>query len=186
MRGETDEGVGDGAGRATAVDPDALAPVRAALVAKARADAGRLLAVAEQHAAVEVAAAEQRAETVLAAARARGEADARALVDAELVRARREGRALVLVAQRAAYDDLRQRVRAAVAALRDSPGYPALRRALEERARAALGPDVLLTDDPSGGFVAESGSRRAVFTLEALADEVLERGGVDVDGLWRL
>ena len=52
------------------------------------------------------------------------------------------------------------------------------------RARAALGPDAILTEAPEGGLVAESGSRRLDLTLPTLADAALEAAADQVAGLW--
>lgn len=164
---------------------DALAPLREALLAAARADAERVLAAADADADAADAQARADAEAMRAAARARGAADAEALLAVAQGSARREARAVVLDAQRHALEDLRARARQAVRDLRNDPGYPAVREALADRARARLGDAALVQDASVGGVVATAGTRRVAFTLDGLADELVDRLGPDVEGLWR-
>ncbi|MGH8866428.1 MAG: V-type ATP synthase subunit E family protein [Actinomycetes bacterium] len=173
----------------TAVDP--LDPVRGSLLARAHADADAIRAEAESDAAALGAEAERESAAILAEARAQGEADAAVVLGAERARARRQARAVVLGAQREAYEALRRHVRTAVAALRDDPGYPDLRSRLAAMARADLagpgdvaGEDVSVRDAPGGGVVAEAPGRRAVYTLEALADRAVDGRGADLASLW--
>src|SRR5512145_470506 len=87
---------------------DALAPVREALLRRAREDAQRLLADADQAAAATLAAARHEAAEIRAAARAQGEADAGSVLAGERARLRRRARAMTLGAQGAAYEQLRE------------------------------------------------------------------------------
>lgn len=163
---------------------DALGPVRAAIVSRARADASALVSDARAEAAATLAAAERQASAIRQEARARGEADAVDLLGAERVRAQRQARGIVLSAQLEVQEELRGRVRAAVGALREDTDYPDLREALVRRARVLLGPDAAVTEHPSGGIVANASGRRAVLSLEVLADHVVDLLGVQLDGLW--
>lgn len=169
---------------ATAVTADPLAPVREALLADARGDADRLLdeADADVEAVCRRTAAE--CDRIRREARARGEKDAEELVVAERARARRQARAVVLRARGQAYDDLRHRVHEAALALRDATDYPELRERLAGQARALVGDSARVSESADGGVVAEDGGRRAVLSLTALAERVLERMGPDLEGLW--
>lgn len=161
-----------------------LTVVRERLLRQAREDSGRIRAEAEAAAAATLARAEQEATEILQAARTQGEADARAVLSREQMRVRRQARSVVLHAQHEAYLSLRAEVHAALAALRDGPGYGELRQRLHARARAALGEDAALTEDSSGGVVAEVPGRRAVLSLGAIADRVLDARTLDLEGLW--
>lgn len=162
---------------------DALAPVRDALLTRARMEADALVAGAEAEAEAALGRARQEAEDLRALARAQGEADAEAVLVSARTRSRRRARARVLAAQRELYDELRRRVhRAAGDRASDPAGYDRLRRRLVERAHEALGPEAVVSEPPEGGVVARSGGRRFVCTLPDLADAALAT--VDVEGLW--
>ncbi len=169
-----------------AVPEDPLAPVRSALLARAHADAAALLAQADDDVAAEVAQARRRADTVRADAAARGTAEAEAVMRSEMTRARREARTVLLRARRQARDRLRSEVGQRLAELRDDPAYPRIRARLEARARDSLGADAVVEEDPSGGLVARAGSRRVVYSFAALADQVLEDLGAELEGLWQV
>jgi vacuolar-type H+-ATPase subunit E/Vma4 len=165
----------------------ALAPVRAALLDRARADADAVLAEADADADEVVAAARSRAAALVAEARAEGERDAAVLAARDRARARREARAAVLRAQSRVYEELRRRSRVAVRALRDDPVYPALLEALRDRARDRLGADAVVREHPDGGLVAEAPGRRGArldATLDALTDDALDGLGGEVRRLW--
>lgn len=163
-----------------------LTPVGAALLASARREADAVLADADDEVAAELAEAQGRADAILSEAAAQGAADAEAVMRTELLRARREARGVVLRAQEQARGRLRSEVHARLRALREDPAYPELREALAARARADLGPGAAVEDDPSGGVVATDGSRRASYSLAALADRVLDGMGGEVEGLWTI
>ena len=163
---------------------DPLAPVREELLARARAEAGRVVAEADADAEATLAAAQRDADAIRAAARAEGESDAAALLAAERARVRRQARAVILAAQREAYDELRSQVVQALSALRDDPGYGPWRDRLAERAREVLGAESVVSEPPEGGVLAERNGRRALYTLVGLADHVIETMGADVEGLW--
>jgi vacuolar-type H+-ATPase subunit E/Vma4 len=163
---------------------DALGPVRAALLAHARADAAAEVGRAEEAARAILQEAGRRADAVRQEARARGEADAQAVLVATRARARREARSVVMGAQSQVVAALRARVHAGLRDLREDPAFPDIARRLEARARVLLGPEARLTPDPSGGYVAEAGGRQADLTLAAVADQVLERLGPELQSLW--
>jgi vacuolar-type H+-ATPase subunit E/Vma4 len=165
-------------------ETDPLAPVRAALLADARADAEHSIRSAEREAADVVARADREASALRDEARRQGEDDARAVLVTAHARARRHARAVEMAAQREAYDELRRRVVEAAPLLRDDPGYPVWRAGLEQRARLATGPGATVTEPEVGGVVAvsASGGRRFGCTLVDAAEEALR--ATDVSGLW--
>lgn len=164
--------------------PDPLRPVGAALLARARADAERVLADADAEAAEVVARAETEAEAIRAEARAQGEADAAGVLATERARARRQARAVILLAQREALEGLRTQVLRELPVLRSDPAYGTWSSGLTDWVRAVLGADALVTEHPDGGVVGEVSGRRVAFTLVGLADQALDALGSDVEGLW--
>ncbi len=168
----------------SATVPDALAPVRAALLARARADTAAEVARAGEEARATEQEAGRAAEAVRREAQVRGEADARAVLVAMRSQARREARSVVLAAQREVVAALRERVHDGLQGLRDDPAFADIESRLESQARVLLGPDVRLTPHPSGGFLAEASGRRAELTLDAVADRLLERLGPELRSLW--
>ena len=167
----------------TPVD-EPLEPVRQAILAAARADAARLLADADTEATAAVARADAEAARIRTSARAQGEADAEAVLVAERARARRRARALVLAAQRAAYEELRDRVAGALPGLRAGAGYAGWRDGVGEQVREMLGEGTVLSEHPDGGVVGEAPGRRVAVTLTGLADEAVDALGADLEGLW--
>ena len=162
----------------------ALAPVRTALLDRARADADAALEQADAAAAAVLAAARAQAEALLHEARAEGRRDAADVRVREAARARREARTTVLRAQQAVYTDLRHRAGTAVRQLRADPCYPALLDRLRGQALAELGPDAKLSEASEGGLVAEVPGRRPDLTLAALAERAVDDLGVQVAALW--
>ncbi|HEY6707666.1 MAG TPA: hypothetical protein VJB61_08730 [Actinomycetota bacterium] len=162
----------------------ALEPVRAWLLAAARAEAERRRAEAAADAERQVAGARAEADAILADARAQGTAEGSALAAAEETRGRRLARRLVLQAEREAYEELRARSRAAVRALRQDPGYPALRERLNRLALAAAGPGARVSEHPDGGVVAEAPGLRVDCTLDGLAERAIAALGGEVAELW--
>ena len=163
---------------------DPLAPVREELLARARAQAEREVAAADAEAAATLAAAQSEADAIHDAARAEGESNAAAVLAVERSRARRQARAVILAAQRQAYDELRSRVVQALPALRDDPAYRPWRDRLAAHARTVLGADAVLSEPPEGGVLGEADGRRVRYTLAGLADQVIDTMGADVEGLW--
>lgn len=159
---------------------EALEPLRAELLVRARAaaDENRVQAQAEADAALRVSATQ--AADVVAAARAEGTRAAAATLAAERSAARARGRALVLGAQCDVHQQLRDAAVVAVRALLREPGQ------LDHLAaviRARLGDPVELRDVPGGGIagLAATGARMTI-SAEALVDQAL--AAMDLEGLW--
>jgi vacuolar-type H+-ATPase subunit E/Vma4 len=163
---------------------DGLEPVRAHLLAAARRDAAETVARAEAAASTTVDRARAEVGAIRTEARTRGQADGVALAATAQAGARREGRELVLRAQRDCYLELRARSRDAVVALRAEPGYPRLLARLRELAGTAAGPDAVVAEHSSGGAVAESAHQRVDCSLITLADRALDALGSEVVDLW--
>ncbi|MGZ4610155.1 MAG: hypothetical protein ACXV2H_07855 [Actinomycetes bacterium] len=168
-----------------ALPTDPLAAVRAALLAAATADAQRVLAGVDAEVAEARAAAEERAAALRDAAAAQAAADAATIAAEARARARRQERAILLAAQRSAYEQLRAQARAAVRDLRRDPGYPALLTRLTAAARQRLGPTALVREHPDGGVLAEDGGRRLSLTLDAATDRAVDALGAEVEQLWQ-
>lgn len=162
----------------------ALEPLREALLAHARSDAGQTLARAHREAAQIMAVAEQEAEELAALARARGDAEAAEVMAAERARARRAVRSADLSARAAAHERLRAEVVAAVRRLRGEPDYPRLRDRLADRARRLLGPDAEIVDAPGGGVYGRAPGARVDCSLDALAEQALVELAPELDGVW--
>jgi vacuolar-type H+-ATPase subunit E/Vma4 len=154
---------------------EALAPLASALLDRARRDAEAALTRADEDALATVAAARAEADALLADARAKGAADGAAVSAAERMRAERTARGMVLAAESAAREDLRMAAREAVRGLRHDPQYPAMVEALQARAERELGPELTVTELEAGGILAEAGPRRVEYSLEALADDLMDR-----------
>jgi hypothetical protein len=155
---------------------EALAPVRNALLADARADAERLDARALGDAGRALAQAREQADRILAEARAAGAADAAEVVARERAQARRRARTVVLRARREAYEELVAAARTAVSHLRAEPGYAELSGHLAGAARRLLGPHTRVEEAGGGGVVASSGGRRLDLSLTGFADRAV--GGI--------
>ena len=154
---------------------EAFAPLASALLERADRDARTAVARADEDALAVVAQARTEADALLADARAKGVADGAAVSAAERMRAEREASRIVHEAQSAAREDLRRAAREAVRGLRHDPQYPAMIEALRARATDALGPGATVTELEAGGIVAEAGSRRVELSLDALADDLMDR-----------
>ncbi len=142
-------------------------PRRCARAAAARAEADQ-------------AEAEHRAADIRQESRARGAADGAQRVEAQRAATRREARAVVLHAQRQAYERLRS---AAVAVVADDLARPAVRQRLHEVVGESLGPDARVEDAAGGGLDGSSADGRRVDASAArLVDLAL--AGIDLDGLW--
>jgi vacuolar-type H+-ATPase subunit E/Vma4 len=163
---------------------DALAPLRAELLNRAAADAEATLAQANAEARAVLEAAEREAHGILDDARAAGAADTATAQATERARTRRAHQSALLAAQRNAYEQVGRRATDAIRALREEPGYPALRTRLAARAAEILGADAVVTEDPAGGIVAQAAGRRLDLSLTAFAARALERVEGGLDGLW--
>lgn len=162
----------------------ALAPVRAALLAAARAEAEAGLGAADREVAAMLEQASGEAAAIRAQARAQGAADMAGVLADERSRARRQARGAVLGARREAYEELRRRARHGVTELARDPAYAGLARLLAARARADLGPDATVVGDATDGVVLQAGERRAVYRWADLADAAVAALGADLEGLW--
>ena len=168
----------------TGIPRAALEPVHLRLRRDAEDKAARLCADAHAQAASIVAQAQQEAAAALAAAAAQATATAEPLTTAELRQAREAARSAVLSAQRAACDELRRRVRAAVAALPAAEGYDLLLQRITRLAGQAAGPDAELKFPPAGGVVARRAGVVVDCSLDRLAELAVTELGAAVTKLW--
>lgn len=162
----------------------ALEPVRQRLRRDAEEQATRLRAAARAQATAMLRQAHRDAATALDEAAAEAAATAAPLTAAELRRARDTARSAVLAAQREACDDLRRRVRAAVASLPGQPGYDRLIHRITDLAEQAAGPHAQVTSPPAGGVVARSDGVIVDCSLGRLADIAVAELGSAVRELW--
>lgn len=167
-----------------ATSSDHLAPLRDALLNRARQKAAATVAAADEVARATLAEARADAETLLAEARALGEQEADTVLDAQRAQAVRQARAVVLGARRAVFDDLYRQARTTVQELRNDPDYPATLEALSEQLRRELGPEATIREHASGGVVGQQGGRSLAFTLDDLADRIVDRLGGEIEELW--
>jgi len=158
----------------------ALQPLRAALLTAAGAEADACRSAAATEGVALLAKARLEGEALLTEARARGSSDGAIRVSAERARVQREARQIVLLAQHAAYDDLRRQAVAAVRALLEEPGE---RQRLAQALRDRLGSEVVVRDHPDGGLSGESADGRVVdASVGSLVDAALAT--VDLPSLW--
>jgi len=162
----------------------ALAPVRAALLRRAREQAAGITAQARRQAEDALARARSDAAGQLASAREAGQAQAVPLAAALRSQGRRGARAAVLNAQREAYEELRARVRASVASLPGRPEYGLLLTRLRRDAARAAGPGATVTEAPGGGIIARGPGIVVDCSLGRLADAAVDALGGQVTGLW--
>ena len=157
----------------------ALEPLRAALLARATAEAAQVRADAEEDARRRLDDARHEADRLVADARERGAADAGWVLAVEETTLRRSARGVVLAAQRDAWERLRRESRVAVRVLLQEPE---VRDGLAELLRTRL-PGCSVRDTEDGGLVAETDDGRSVdASVEALVDRVLP--GMDGERLW--
>jgi vacuolar-type H+-ATPase subunit E/Vma4 len=159
----------------------ALAPLRQALLDAARSDAQRVRDEAERDAAGVVGEAARRAAEMGEEARRRGVADGEERLARSRAAARREARAVVLRAQRCAYDGLRAAAAEAVADLLRPEGERARLRAV--LVDALGGGEASVEESPDGGLRATAPDGRSVdASAQRLVDVAL--ADLDVEGLW--
>jgi vacuolar-type H+-ATPase subunit E/Vma4 len=163
---------------------DALAPVRAALLERARADAARTLARAQRDADALLEGARAEADALLDAARSRGAEEAAAVLAAERSRTRRTTLTAELEVRREAYDELRERTAARLRERCAGPDGRVLTARMAERVRAALGPDAVIVPAPGGGVRGHVAGRFADCSVDALAERAVEALGPEVEALW--
>jgi vacuolar-type H+-ATPase subunit E/Vma4 len=158
----------------------ALEPVGQALLASAREQAERIGADAADEGRRILQAARAQAAGLLAAAREQGEAEAAALAALERSRSRGAARTVVLAAQRAAFEELRERARAEVRALLADPEQ---HQRLVAVVTGRLGGQATVHDRLGGGVVAETADGRLVDAgVDALVDRAM--AGLDLGDLW--
>ncbi|TYB40146.1 V-type ATP synthase subunit E family protein [Actinomadura chibensis] len=162
----------------------ALAPVRDALLARARERAADVRADAEREAAATLAAARREAARILDEARAAGRADGAAAGAAERSRTRNQARTVVLAARRRAYDELCRQVRAEMRALCAGAGGPETVRRLKATARRRLGPAARTAEAPGGGLVARTAHAELDLSADVLAERAVAALGAEVARLW--
>ncbi|USX53930.1 hypothetical protein [Lentzea sp. HUAS12] len=165
----------------TAQQQDALAPVRAALLAEARAEAERELTAARLDADATLARARARASSILDAAAQEGRADAASSIAAEHEKARRAARTVELTAQGEIYDELLQRVTAAVARAFTEPSR---REQLVAAVHAQLGAGAVVRDAPGGGVTGEVTGRLVDLGVQAVTGRAVDALGDEVRALW--
>ncbi|MFC8672759.1 hypothetical protein ACFUEN_08810 [Streptomyces griseorubiginosus] len=168
----------------TAEAEEALAPVRARLLADARAAAEAALVAAAEDADAMSEDAEARAAAILAEAREQGAADAESARRTVRAQARRAARARDLATRRQCWEELRRQVVRGVEDLSRTEAYPSLRARLTLQARRLLGPDARITEVPGGGVIGETSDRRVDLSLAAFAHHALDRHGAELEELW--
>lgn len=161
----------------------ALAPVQRQLLRDAVDRAERIVADARLDAEAQLAEARVRADELVARARADGQAAAGALSEADLGRGRQAARAVLLDADRRAYDALAARIRSAVCGLRDQPEYGEIRERLAALALSAAGPGASVSEHPDGGVLAEGPGITVDCSLPRLADLVVAALGPKIGEL---
>lgn len=162
----------------------ALAPARAALLRRAREQADEITAQARWQAADALDQAHRDAAGQMVRAREAGRSRAVPLAAALRTQGRRRARAVLLGAQRDAYEKLRDRVHASVASLRDGPGYDQLLERLRHDADQAAGTGAVLAEAPAGGVIARAPGIVVDCSLPRLADAAVEALGDQVPWLW--
>jgi vacuolar-type H+-ATPase subunit E/Vma4 len=163
---------------------ESLGPVREYMLRRARLEADRILAEAHSQAASILRQARRSADDAVEQATASGQADSVSAAAAERSRGREQALSIVLGARREAHEELRARVLAAAAALRDEPGYERLLGRLAAMAAGAAGPDPAIAVQPAGGVEARSGGVVVDCTLPRLAALAVDALGDRVRELW--
>ncbi len=162
----------------------ALAPVRAHMLRRASDQADQILSDARHEAAAILSRARLSAERAVAQAQDEGRREGAKLAAEVRSRARDDAMSPLLIAQCEMHEELRRTVRAAVAGLREQPGYDQLLARITELARQAAGPDAVVTESPAGGVVARADGVLVDCSLPRLADRALEELAGDIRALW--
>jgi len=164
-----------------------LEPLRAALLAQARAEAKQARAAAATARHKRLADAREIARALIEQGALEGARRAEEEALRRRASARRGARELRLHAQRTLVEELGQEARREALALRTAPRYGELLERLSRLARAQLGAQAELTLDPPGrgGLLARAGSASVDYTLAALVDRVLDEIDGRVEELWR-
>lgn len=158
-----------------------LEPLLAHRLAEARAQAEEVVQLAREAAQRRRDAARAEVDELVKTAEHEGDASADMDTDRSWTVARRRARAIVLAAERAAYEELRGSVMAAVQA---DARYPGLLGRIVDDAHRRLGPGADVSVD--GSVV--TGSRRQRHVRWSLADTIetsLQHRAADVEELWR-
>jgi vacuolar-type H+-ATPase subunit E/Vma4 len=158
----------------------ALAPVRAAMLRTASAEAGQILAGAHSAAAALLEQARRDGASMISKAREEGRAQAAPLALAEVSRGHREARAAMLLAQSRARDEVEQRIESAVTGLRNEPEYRKWRERLAELALQAAGPGATVSEHPGGGVVAQAPGVLVDCSLPRLAQRAIAALGPSI------
>lgn len=163
-----------------------LGPVADALLDDAEADAARLLDQAHRDTDSTRTSAQADVSQQLDRATDRAKTSARAHHQQLLTQARRQANAIIMEAQEAARVQLITQLRHDAMRLRDDPRYPQLLDGLEAAARRQLGPDTIITRDPTvaGGIIGSDSDRNVDYTLPALAERALDSLGRQTAELW--
>ncbi len=162
--------------------PDALGPTRAELLRAARADAAALIARAREEAGRTVRDAGAEAASIGDHARRQGTEEGTAAHTSEVRRARRAASAARLATQGEIYAELARMVTGRVRELYEAE--PTVDDLLRARARALLGPEARTSDHPDGGIRAVVPGREVDLGVPALAARALESCGPEVEALW--
>jgi vacuolar-type H+-ATPase subunit E/Vma4 len=162
----------------------ALAPARDAMLRQASEQAAEIVRQARRQAQEAIGQARRDAAAQVRSAAEAGRSQAVPLAAAVRNRGRRDARTALLSAQREAYEELCARVRAAVSALRDDPGYGQLAERLRRDAGRAAGPGAVVTEAPAGGVVARGPGTVVDCSLPRLADAAVAALGDQLAWLW--
>lgn len=146
--------------------------IRRKLLQDAHQRAGLLLAEARRQGYQILEDAGVQSARLIAAGRREGALAAEAAIAPQRRAAHRAAREMLLRAQAEVAALVAAKSRAAALEFREDPDYPRLLDALEQGARARLGPDVLVERDPSecGGVRAHLNHLSLDYSLTALAD----------------
>lgn len=162
----------------------ALAPVRDAMLRQASEQAAAIVGQARRQAEEALDQARRDAAAQVLRAAEAGRSQAVPLAAALRNRGRRDARTALLGAQREAYEELCARVRAAVSALRDDPGYGQLTERLRRDAGRAAGPGAVITEVAAGGVIARGPGTVVDCSLPRLADAAVAALGDQLVWLW--
>ena len=169
----------------TATVTAALAPVRAALLDAARADAAAVRAQAERDAEQILRDATGRADAILDEARRRGRAEATALLAATEAGTARSARRAELVARRESLDALRARVATLLRECFTGPDAARIDARLRAQVRGLLGDEAAITAVDGGGMFGRTPGRFVDASVAVLAERAVEALGARVEQLWQ-
>jgi hypothetical protein len=151
------------------VDPQALAPLRLAMISEARVQADAVVSEAYTQADEVVETAVRAAAEPVASARSQGTDDAVSVAAREESAARLEARTTVLSARRKVEERFREQVLTRVRDLQNDTVYADLRTALLRHSRARLGRSTTAREVDGGGVIVETADCLIDASLDALA-----------------